>query len=171
MSCEAGAVKQAPTIDAARYRSGMAQLAAAVNLVTSDGAAGRVGFTASAVTSVTDDPATLLVCVRRKGTATPRMLMNGVLCVNVLAAEHRDLSTCFGSSTQGGDDRFQGAEWGRLVTGSPTLHGAVAAFDCRIAKAVDVGTHSVLFCEVLDVIEAPAGTPLIYFRRAYRAVQ
>jgi len=149
----------------------MAQLAAAVTLVTSDGPAGRAGFTASAVTSVTDDPATLLVCVKRTGTAAPRVLANGVACVNVLAAEHQQLSTLFGSSAHGGEGRFDGAEWGRLVTGSPALRGAVAAFDCRIAKILEVGTHCVLFCEVLDIVECSAATPLIYFRRSYRIVQ
>ena len=171
MSTKDPAVARAPTITAVRYRSGMAHLAAAVNLVTSDGPAGRAGFTASAVTSVTDDPATLLVCAKRKGAATPRIVANGVLCVNVLAAEHRELSALFGSSTQGGEDRFEGAGWSRLMTGSPALHGAVAVFDCRIANVVDIGTHSVLFCEVLDVVEEPERTPLMYFRRAYRVIE
>lgn len=171
MSSDDPAVPRLPTIDASRYRSGMAQLAAAVTLVTSDGPAGRAGFTASAVTSVTDDPATLLVCMKRKGTAAPRVLANGVLCVNVLSAEQKELSTLFGTSTHGGEDRFDGVAWGRLVTGSPALQGAVAAFDCRIANILDVGTHSVLFCEVLDMVEGPTVTPLLYFRRAYRVVQ
>jgi flavin reductase len=161
----------APTIDAARYRSGMTQLAAAVNLVTSDGPAGLAGFTASAVTSVTDDPATLLVCAKRLGAATPRVVANGVLCVNVLAAEHRDLSARFGSSTHGGEDRFGDAGWRRLVTGSPVLDGAVAAFDCRITRVIEVGTHEVLFCEVVDLVESSDRTPLIYFRRGYRVIE
>ncbi len=36
----------------------MARLAAAVNIVTTDGPAGRAGFTATAVCSVTDEPPT-----------------------------------------------------------------------------------------------------------------
>ena len=49
------------------YRDAMACLGAAVNIVTTDGRAGRAGFTASAVCSVTDDPPTLLVCMSRGG--------------------------------------------------------------------------------------------------------
>jgi flavin reductase len=45
------------------YRDAMACLGAAVSIVTTDGAAGRAGFSASAVCSVTDDPPTLLVCL------------------------------------------------------------------------------------------------------------
>ena len=170
MSHESPAMLRAPAVDAKRYRSGMAQLAAAVNLVTSDGPAGVTAFTASAVTSVTDDPATLLVCAKRTGSATSRVVANGVLCVNTLATEHQDLSTLFGSSANGGAERLAGEGWRRLVTGSPVLRGAVVAFDCRIAQVQDVGTHSVLFCEVLDVLEDPERAPLLYFRRAYRTV-
>ena len=47
------------------YREAMARFGAAVSVVTTDGPAGRYGFTASAVCSVTDDPPTLLVCMNR----------------------------------------------------------------------------------------------------------
>ncbi len=45
------------------FREGMSRLGAAVNIITTDGPAGRAGFTASAVCSVTDSPPTLLVCL------------------------------------------------------------------------------------------------------------
>jgi hypothetical protein len=51
------------------YRDAMACLGAAVNIVTTDGNAGRAGFTASAICSVTDDPPTLLVCMNRGSSA------------------------------------------------------------------------------------------------------
>ena len=43
------------------FRGAMARLGAAVNLVTTDGPAGPAGFTATAVCSVSDSPATLIV--------------------------------------------------------------------------------------------------------------
>lgn len=43
----------------ADFREGMSRLGAAVNLITTDGPAGRHGITASAVCSVTDAPADL----------------------------------------------------------------------------------------------------------------
>ena len=45
------------------FRDGMAKMAAAVNIITTDGPAGRAGFAATAVCSVTDSPATLLICL------------------------------------------------------------------------------------------------------------
>ena len=50
-------------VDVTDFRNAMSMLSAAVNVVTTDGPAGRHGFTASAVCSVTDTPPTLLVCM------------------------------------------------------------------------------------------------------------
>lgn len=47
------------------FRNAMAQLGTAVHVVTTDGAGGRAGFTASAVCSVTDTPPSVLVCINK----------------------------------------------------------------------------------------------------------
>ena len=53
-----------------RFRQGMRRLAGACTIVTSvapgQGREGWVGLTATAVSSVTADPARLLVCINRK---------------------------------------------------------------------------------------------------------
>jgi len=151
------------------YRGAMARLAAAVNVVASDGPAGRAGFTASAVTSVTDEPATLLVCVKRSGSATAQVLANGVLCVNTLARGQEEIAGRFGGRTSA-EERFALGSWGALRTGAPVLDGALVAFDCRIARVVEVGTHCVLFCEVVAVAANPAAAALLYFERQYRTL-
>jgi Conserved protein/domain typically associated with flavoprotein oxygenases, DIM6/NTAB family len=48
-----------PEVDRDAFRNAMARLGSAVNIITTDGPAGRAGFTASAVCSVTDTPPTL----------------------------------------------------------------------------------------------------------------
>ncbi len=50
------------------------------------------------------------------------------------------------------------------------LIGAVAAFDCRVVRTVEIGTHDVLFCEVVGLMEGDARAGLIYFGRRYHAV-
>ena len=79
-------------ISQAAFRDAMARLAAAVHVVTTDGEAGRAGFTASAVSSVTDDPPTLLVCMHRGSRYNDVFKINGVLCVTALGPEHTELS-------------------------------------------------------------------------------
>ena len=153
------------------FRSAMARLGAAVNVVTTDGPAGLHGLTVSAVCSVSDDPPTLLVCVNRVARANRALKLNEVLCVNVLAAHHTGLAQSFASRGLAISERFNDpSAWSRLRTGSPVLHDAVAVIDCRIASVHEVGTHSVFFCEVEAVHAAGRAQGLIYFDRAYHSV-
>ncbi len=158
-------------IDRQSYRNAMALFGAAVNVVTTDGPGGRRGFTASAVCSVTDDPPTLLVCMNRSSDNNAAFKQTGVLCVNTLAASQQALSPIFGGLTDHDmPGRFACAEWSQLSTGAPVLEGAVAAFDCRVAQVVEVGTHSVFFCEVEGVVFEAEHDGLIYFGRDYHRV-
>jgi flavin reductase len=57
-----------------------------------------------------------------------------------------------------------------LATGAPVLADAAASLDCRIARVAEVGTHSVLFCEVVEIVIAPQPEGLIYFNRLYHHI-
>jgi flavin reductase len=85
------------------FRDAMARLGAAVNIVTTDGAAGRGGITATAVCSVTDDPPTLLVCLNRTSPRSALFLANGVLCVNTLSAGQQAVSNAFSAPSDKAD--------------------------------------------------------------------
>ena len=151
------------------YRDAMACLGAAVSIVTTDGAAGRAGFTASAICSVTDDPPTLLVCINRGSSAYAGVTTNKVVCINVLSARHEPLSRLFGGKVPA-EERFAAADWATLATGAPVLVDCAAAFDCRIVDVVNVGTHDVLFCRVVALLKSGCTDNLIYFGRAYHTV-
>lgn len=154
------------------FRAGMRRVAAAVSIVTTDGAAGRCGFTASAVCSVTDAPPTLLVCMNRRSVINPVFKANGAFCVSTLAAEQESLSRCFaGLDGVSMDERFRRAAWTTLATGAPALEGALVAFDCRLTEVKEVGTHSVLFglIEAIDLAR-PERDALLYVNRGYRRV-
>ena len=150
------------------FRNAMSRMAAAVNIVTTDGPGGRAGFAATAVCSVTDTPPTLLVCLNRAASVHPAVTTNGVLCVNVLADSHQDLSRLFGGKTPS-EERFAAAAWSRLATGSPALDDALVSFDCRIVHRGDGGTHDVLMCEVESIRRRDGGQGLVYFDRSYCA--
>ena len=158
-------------VDRKGYRDAMARLGAAVSVITTTGPDGDAGFTASAVCSVTDDPPTLLVCMNRDSSLHDTLKANRVLCVNTLAAEQEALSSLFAGLTDTPvPQRFDAADWTRLVTGAPVLAGAVVSFDCRITQVVEVGTHSVMFCEVQAIQAGENHEGLIYFGRSYHRI-
>lgn len=159
------------TEDQIAFREGMSRMGAAVNLVTTDGPAGRHGLVASAVCSVTDSPPTVLVCVNRGSFVHGKLLQNGVLCVNVLASQHEALCARFARYVEG-VDRFAEGVWHRAVTGAPVLDDANVALDCRIGSVLEQGTHSVLFCEVQAVhLSDLPGAGLVYFSRDFHHLE
>jgi len=154
-------------IEKSRFRSAMSRLGAAVNIITTNGAAGRHGMTASAVCSVSDEPASLLVCINRTSRMNAVLARNGVLCINVLSGEHEALSGIFATGDIAMEERFARAEWIETSLGVPALRGALTTFCCRVESISEVGTHGVFFCYVEDLISRADGEGLIYFGRGY----
>lgn len=153
-------------LDQKMFREGMANLCAAVNVITTTGDAGQAGFTASAVCSVTDSPPTLLVCLNRSASVFETFQKNQVLCVNTLAAHQTELSNAFGGKTPM-QERFAKAKWSTLATQSPVLEDALVSFDCEVVQSMSVGSHDVLICEVKAMQNSQGMNALMYFNRAY----
>ncbi len=153
------------------FREAMSRLGAAVHVVTTAGAAGKSGFTATAVCSVSDTPAMLLVCLNRRSNSAPVLAQNGVFCINTLGAGEEKLADLFaGRSGVHLHERFSQGEWITLKTGAPVLVSAVVAFDCRTIETKAVASHNVVFGAVEAVRLGPAGPALVYHERAYKPV-
>jgi flavin reductase len=159
------------TVDPNIFRDAMSRLGAAVHVVTTAGQAGKAGFTATAVCSVSDQPPTLLVCLNRRSQNAPVLQQNRVLCVNTLGASEEEVANVFAGRTGAFlADRFQTGEWTTLATGAPVLASAVVAFDCRVVDIKQVASHNVIFAAVEGVRFGPSGAALVYHDRAYKQV-
>lgn len=170
-SFEAYAPEHIATVEPAQFREAMSQLGAAVHVVTTAGPAGTAGFTATAVSSVSDQPATLLVCINRRSQVAPILNENRTLCVNTLRAGADTLADVFAGRTKCSmAERFNSGAWTELSTGAPVLTDAVVAFDCRVAEIKAVGTHNVIIAGVVAVRLGKSGPALVYHERAYKQV-
>lgn len=160
-------------IEVTDFRDAMSLLTAAVNVITTKGASGVHGFTASAVCSVTDTPPTLLVCMNQAARSHTHFIDNKILSVNVLGVQHEAISNAFASKLSS-EERFEYGSWSQLVTGAPVLQDALVSFDCVIDDIQQVGTHSVFMCRVVAIKHAePQAEPsesLVYFNRSYHYV-
>ena len=148
------------------FRNAMSRLGAAVNVITMAGIdpPSRHGFTASAVCSVSDEPPTLLVCMNRRSRLRDRVEIGVGICVNTLAGHQQDLSAAFAGPLEM-EERFASGTWTTLSTGAPVLEEAN-----RGSNIVEVGTHSVIFCEVEAVHMGDPRHALVYFQRNYHAL-
>jgi flavin reductase (DIM6/NTAB) family NADH-FMN oxidoreductase RutF len=158
-----------PAVRAA-FLDGMTLTACTVNIVTTDGPAGRYGATVSAMSSVSADGErpTLLVCMHHKVTAAAAIIDNGHFCVNVLRDGQARISDSFAGRLALPDgDKFSCTTWNSSPHGQPHIEGSLVNFDCRLQSRQQVGTHFVFIGEVLDVKPGESGSPLIYSNRAY----
>jgi len=162
----------AAEVTATEFREALSRAITPVTILATDGPNGRAGVTCSAVCSVCDTPPTVLVCVNRKSFANGVIKANGILTVNWLSAEQRELSELFaGAGGLSMPERFAKSQWGTLASGAPYCKEAMMTLDCHVADAIEVGTHSLIIARVMATTQANGRHPLAYYQRAYSTTQ
>ena len=145
----------------------MRSIAATVFVVTLSEADRRYGVTATAVSSLSMEPLSILVCINRNASFHPIISRAERFCLNALREDHQVIAAQFGSS-KGAAERFQSGAWS-LLSGLPALDGAQANILCRKVRQEDFGTHTIFIGEVERVRSAPDARPLIYCDGLYRS--
>ncbi len=155
----------------ALFREAMSRVAGAVHLITTDGPAGRGGLTATAVTSVSDKPPTLLVCLNQTSRTAAILQQNKAFAVNTLGAGQQELANVFAGRTPArGEARFTHGAWRPGPSGQPLLVDALVHFEARVVDFRPVASHFVVIGEIVQIGLGLAHGGLVYARRAYHAV-
>ena len=143
-------------------KAGMRRLVASVCVISlKDSSGQRHCMTATAVSSLSDDPPALLVCVNKGATAYPA-LMDGVdFCVSIFDEQHEDLSAlCAGMTDE--ENRFARGNW-LEHEGLPYLQDAQASFFCCNEQVVPYGSHIIAIGKLKAVFTADGEVrPLLY---------
>jgi cob(II)yrinic acid a,c-diamide reductase len=158
-------------MDPALYRDAMSRYAGHVQLVTTALGNERRGVTITAACSVSDNPATVLVCLNNSNPKNEIFFSSGIFALNSLAAHHQDLADAFsGKAPLTVDERFASGTFDTLATGAPVLADALAIFDCRIIETMQGSTHNILFGEVMALRFGEPSPPLLYMNRGYHTL-
>ncbi|TBV10287.1 flavin reductase family protein [Stutzerimonas kirkiae] len=156
-----------PTIDASAFKQAMRNTAASVNIVTCAGSDGDYGLTATAFSSITADPPTILIAVNSGASLYRHLIEQKRFCVNVLHAGDAAIASDFGGRLPAAQRFSEHAHaWRRLASGNPALRASSAGFDCRITDINHVGTHLVVIAEVLECWHSEQA-PLLYSSGRY----
>jgi flavin reductase (NADH) len=165
---KAEAVEAIAEQDAVDIRPLMSCFPTGVAVITAFGEdGGPHGMTCSSLCSVTLDPPTLLVCLRRGSTTLRAVLFQRRFSVNLLAEQAQPAAELFSSAV---DRRFEHVRWNRAAAfdGGPHLvDDAHLVADCQIASVRPVGTHDVVFGRVIQITRLQASRPLLYGMRRY----
>lgn len=151
-------------------RLGMRRLASGVCVVTSYTETERFAMTASSVTSLSDSPASLLICINQTAAIAPILNKGQPLAVSILNADQQDISNkC--AEKLAGDERFAVGEWAQHeATGLPYLETAQVTFFCEVDNDdYPYGTHRIVVGKLTDAIIADEDIePLVYLNGSYQ---
>lgn len=151
-----------PLLSSDAFRELIGHFASGVTVVTTTLDGVDHGTTANAVTSLSVDPPTLIVCMNRASATGAAMAKASAFAVNILAEGQADLAARFATK---GDAKFAGVAIERSPAG-PLLTGALATIECRVREVTDGGTHTI-FIAAAEHGAVRGGDPLAYFRGSF----
>lgn len=141
----------------------MRETAATVTVVTAVGRDGRrYGLAATAFTSVSMEPPTLLVCVNTNASIHKVLLETGRMCVNILGTAQSSLVGPFSGALKG-EERFTVGQWATHLGGLPYLPEAQSNLFCEANQLVLAATHSIVIARITDARVGGKSDPLLYF--------
>ncbi|AWK12607.1 flavin reductase [Streptomyces spongiicola] len=155
--------------DPARLRRALGAFATGVTVVTVGGASPR-GMTANSFTSVSLDPALVLVCVGNDAVMNRALAESDTFAVSVLGAGQEDVARHFADRSRPmGAEQFEAVDWlpGR-ATDAPLIAGAAAHFECVRWGAYDGGDHTIRLGRVTTLDDLPDRDPLVFHRGRFR---
>lgn len=150
-----------------QMRAGMRRLASGVSVVTTRDSNGKAfAMTASSITSLSPEPASLLVCVNKSAGLAGVIEKNSAFVVNILSRQQQDISNrCAGGD---GEGRFEVGDWIDNAATVPRLKGCEASFNCIADQIIDYGTHSIVIGQIQSVdVSDEESDPLIYCNGSY----
>lgn len=146
------------------FRQAMRHVASTVYAITTGPAGERQGILATAVSSLSFDPPSLLVCVNRSASLHEPLSGAGIFAVNVLGLSNRDVAEQFMMGR--GEERFAVGAWEQHHD-VPVLATAQSSFVCRRAHCHEFGTHSIFIGELIAASHREDAAPLTYYDRHY----
>ncbi|MCX4966858.1 flavin reductase family protein [Streptomyces sp. NBC_00654] len=169
-SSRVGAPGDAAEPDA--FREAMRLWATGVAVVTTQSDQGPHGVTVNSLLSVSLDPPTLLISLKRGSRTEGVIERSGRFTVNVLTAGQHVLADRFTRRRAFGAEEFAGV--GHRPSpdgGGPELEGSAVVLTCRMTRRIEVADHVLIIARTTGVRLVPADgphVPLVYLDRHYR---
>ncbi|MEX3947314.1 flavin reductase [Paraburkholderia sp. EG287B] len=155
---------QAAKINTRELRDAFGAFMTGVTIVTTSTDDGKpLGFTANSFSSVSLDPALLLVSIAKTSGNYQTFSTAGHFAINILAEGQRDLSNTFARPS---DDRFANLNWQLSANRNPLIGDVSAWFDCTTHAVIDAGDHALIVGRV-EAFHSAGFAGLGYYRGGY----
>ncbi|BCJ06865.1 monooxygenase [Pseudomonas sp. RtIB026] len=156
-------------IEPLRFREALGHYASGITVITSHSDGEPLGFTCQSFYSVSMNPPLVSFSVMSSSASYPGIRQAGRFAVNILSGEQVGISNQF---ARRGTDKWQGIDWQTSPLGNPIIAGSLHWLDCEIHAEHAAGDHLIVIGEVkaLNVQDADAAQPLLYFKGQYRSL-
>ncbi|MDR9173617.1 p-hydroxyphenylacetate 3-hydroxylase, reductase component [Burkholderia multivorans] len=122
-----------------------------------------LGFTANSFSSVSLDPALLLVSIAKTSSNFQTFSTAGHFAINILAEGQTELSNRFARPSE---DRFANVGWHLSAHRNPLIDDVSAWFDCTTHEVIDAGDHAIIIGKV-EAFHSAGYAGLGYYRGGY----
>ena len=147
-------------------KQALRRLAKAVVVITSRHEGVRFAMAATAVSELSFEPPSMLICVNRTASLYAPLAAGASFAINILHHSQLDVAaSCSGQLK--GEARFEKGDWPETDLKVPRLGGSQASIVCRNAKRVDYGTHGIFIGDVVEVYMEGIAEPLVYVDGRY----
>ena len=141
-------------------------------LIASEYQGKKSGYIANTAFQVTSEPPQLAISCHKDNFSAQIILNSGAFSVSVLKREvNMKIIGDFGFMSSTDINKFAGINYLKGLSGSPIVtDSAVAWFDCKVVKSIDLGSHYLIVGEVIDSDELSDEEPLTYqyYREKYK---
>lgn len=158
--------------DPKELRGCFGMFATGVTVITAGGP-NPSGMTANAFTSVSLDPALVLVCVKHDAALHQAILSEQGFAVSVLAAHQEPVARYFADKKRPrGDREFEAVRWRPApVSGAPIVADTLAWIDCRLVDVHDGGDHSIFIGAVTELGRDGTQDALLFFGGGFHRLE
>jgi flavin reductase len=150
------------------FRQAMRRVASTVNVISICVEGQAMGITATAVSPISMDPPSLLVCINRAASVHASMEDVDRFAVNVLHRDQEEVARIF-ADRRFHEERFADG-WESDGDNPPRLTDSQATILCRRIDHHQFGTHSIFIGVVEAVATRDGVAPLIYLDGRYGSV-
>jgi flavin reductase (DIM6/NTAB) family NADH-FMN oxidoreductase RutF len=148
-----------------QFRRAMRRVAATVNVISLNVHGRPLGITATAVSSLSMEPPSLLACINRAAAVHASMADMANFRVNILHRDQEDIARMFADKRM--EDLRFAAGWDLAPDLPPRLIDAQASVLCRRIDHHQFGTHSIFIGVIEDVSVREDVSPLLYWNGRY----
>jgi flavin reductase (DIM6/NTAB) family NADH-FMN oxidoreductase RutF len=153
-----------------QLKNALRRLAKAVVVVSCCHEGRRYAMSATAVSEVSIDPPSMLVCIARTASIHAPLAAGVDFCLNILHGSHEEISAlCSGKAK--GEERFATGEWRTSEEGIPFLADAQANVLCQSGVSLATKSHSIFIGKVVRAFQSGEVDPLVYVDGRYASVR